>query len=158
MSTGAGYVRVYHTIVDDERFADVYHDSGRLGAWLQLLLLADAMYPASAPLPAYVSRRHVAHLAQCGLIELADHGQYRVHGLAAERHKRSQVGRTGAAMRWQSVGDADAMRTHSNGNAEPMHPRTEPNRTEPSQSQSDFRRRVERTKALIAELQPEGAE
>jgi hypothetical protein len=144
--TGAGYVRVYHTIVDDERFAEVFHSPVRLGTWLQLLLLADAMYPASAPMPSYANRAAVKVLVDCGLIELADHRQYRVHGLASERAKRSQTGRTGAAMRW-----------HSDGNAESMHTRAEPNRTEPGQSQSDFRRRVERTKTLIAEIRAEPA-
>ncbi len=157
MSTGAGYVRVYHTIVDDDRFADVFHDSCRLGTWLQLLLLADALYPASAPLPPYANRRAVAALVSCGLIELADHGQYRVHGLHTEREKRSHIGRTGAAIRWQSESNADAMQTHSGGRAEPVHPRTEPNRTEPTQSQSDFQRRVARTKTLISELRSEPA-
>ena len=146
MSTGAGYVRVYHTIVDDPRFADVFHNPARLGTWLQLLLLADALYPASAPMPPYANRAAVRALVDCGLIELAEHGQYVVHGLAAERAKRSNIGRTGAAMRW-----------HSDGNAEPMHTRTEPNRTEPAGSQSDFRRRVEKTKALIAEIRAEPA-
>jgi hypothetical protein len=144
--TGAGYVRVYHTIVDDERFADVFHSPVRLGTWLQLLLLADALYPASAPLPPYANRQAVKALVDCGLIELADHGQYRVHGLASERAKRSQTGRNGAAMRW-----------HSDGTAESMHPRAEPNRAEPGQSQSDFRRRVEATTRRIAELRTEPA-
>lgn len=141
MSTGAGYVRVYHTIVDDPRFADVFHNPARLGTWLQLLLLADALYPASAPLPPYVNRAAVKVLVECGLIELAEHGQYRVHGLAREREMRSTSARNAAAMRW-----------HSEGTASTMPNRTEPNLTEPSQSQSDFRRRVERTKSVIAEL------
>lgn len=139
--TGAGYVRVYHTIVDDPRFADVFHHPVRLGTWLQLLLLADALYPASAPMPPYVNRAAVKVLADCGLIELAGHGQYRVHGLAAERAKRSQSGRTGAAMRW-----------HGDGNAEPMHTRAEPNRTEPTRSQSDFARRVKKTQERLSEM------
>ena len=142
--TGATYVRVYHTIVDDERFAEVFHNPVRLGTWLQLLLLADAMYPASAPMPSYANRPAVKVLVDCGLIEIAEHGQYRVHGLAPERAKRSQIGRNGAAVRWQS-----------DGNAIGMHSRAEPSKAEQGESQSDFRRRVEATKRLVAEFRTE---
>ncbi len=103
------YVRVYYSVVDDERFADVYHNPTRLGTWLQLLLVADAMYPAPAPIPAYISRSAFRVLVQCGLIELAEHGHYRVHGLASEREMRAQSGRNAAAVRWQSDRNADPM-------------------------------------------------
>jgi hypothetical protein len=45
------YVRVYYSVVDDERFTGVY-DTPHLATWLRLLLLADAMWPASAYVPA----------------------------------------------------------------------------------------------------------
>jgi hypothetical protein len=103
------YVRVYYSVVNDERFAEVYHDARHLGTWLQLLLVADAMYPADAPIPAYASRASVKALVDCGLIDLRPHSQYRVHGLASEREMRSQYGRNASAVRWQSARNADTM-------------------------------------------------
>jgi len=46
------YVRVYYSITDDEKFAELYDDDGALASWLRLLITADAMYPAAAPIPA----------------------------------------------------------------------------------------------------------
>jgi hypothetical protein len=103
------YVRVYYSVVNDERFCDIYHDARHLGTWLQLLLVADAMYPADAPIPAYASRSSVRALVDAGLIEERPHSQYRVHGLASEREMRAQYGRNAAAMRWQSGRNADPM-------------------------------------------------
>jgi hypothetical protein len=96
------YAKVYYTIVDDERFANVYHEARHLGTWLQLLLVADAMYPAAAPVPAYVAKASLTVLVNAGLIELQPHQHYRVHGLASEREMRAQYGRNAAAVRWQS--------------------------------------------------------
>lgn len=116
------YVRVYYSIIGDERFANVYHDARTLGTWLQLLLVADAMFPADAPIPAYVHRASFVVLVKAGLIENAPHQHYRVHGLASEREVRSHSARNAAAVRWQSEGNATASATGM--------PRTEQNRTE----------------------------
>lgn len=107
------YVRVYYSIIGDERFAAVYHDGRHLGTWLQLLLVADAMYPADAPIPAYVHRPSFRILVGAGLIEERPHQHYRVHGLASERGKRAQSARIASAVRWQSGRIADAMPTPS---------------------------------------------
>ena len=122
------YVRVYYSVVNDERFSTVYHDARHLGTWLQLLLVADAMYPADAPLPAYVNRASVKVLVDCGLIEARMHQHYRMHGLASEREKRSQSGRNAAAMRWQSERIAD-----------PMPRRAETSKDETSKAEQDER-------------------
>jgi hypothetical protein len=45
------YCRVYHEIVDDPKFRRVYHDDAALGTWLRMLLIADQMYPNTAPMP-----------------------------------------------------------------------------------------------------------
>ena len=118
------YVRVYYRIVNDERFADVYHDARPLGTWLQLLLLADAMFPADAPLPAHVTRPALKVLVDAGLVELALHGHYRMHGLASERHKCTESARIASAVRW-----------HTERNAEGMPSRAEPSRAETSRAE-----------------------
>lgn len=102
MSEDRKYVRVYYSIVNDERFANVYHDARHLGTWLQLLMVADAMYPADAPLPAYVNRASVKVLVECGVVETLPFQHYRVHGLASEREKRSHAARIANAVRWDS--------------------------------------------------------
>jgi hypothetical protein len=103
------YVRVYYSVVNDERFAEIYHDPRRFGTWLQLLLIADAMFPADAPLPAYVHRPSLKVLADAGLVESRAHQHFRMHGLASERELRGQSGRNAAAVRWQSGRNAEPM-------------------------------------------------
>jgi hypothetical protein len=96
------YSRVYHSIVDDQRFETVYSDDAALASWLRLLLVADAMYPAPAPLPRTVRPRALGVLVTAGLVELVGSEHYRIHGLASEREKRSLSARNAAALRWQS--------------------------------------------------------
>jgi hypothetical protein len=106
MSDGRRYVRVYYSIVNDDRFAAIYHDARHLGTWLQLLLVADAMYPADSPLPAYIHRASVRVLVEAGLVEERPHQHFRLHGLASERALRSQSARNANAVRWESVRSA----------------------------------------------------
>lgn len=109
MSDERKYVRVYYSVVNDDRFAEIYHDGRRFGTWLQLLLIADAMYPADAPIPAYVHRASLKALTDCGLVEIRAHQHFRVHGLASERGLRSESGRIAAGARWHSGRNADPM-------------------------------------------------
>lgn len=109
MADGSKHVQVFYSIVNDGRFADVYPNPTNLGTWLQLLLVADAMYPADAPIPAYVNRRSYRVLVDAGLVEDAPHQHYRMHGLARLRGERSNSARNAAAMRWQSERNAEPM-------------------------------------------------
>jgi hypothetical protein len=88
MSDRAAYSRVYWSIVDDERFAEVYDSDPALACWLRLLLVADMAWPASAPIPSTARKSSVALLVKVGLVELQTGGRYRIHGLDAERNKR----------------------------------------------------------------------
>jgi hypothetical protein len=101
------YSRVYHSIADDPMFAEVYRDRDALGAWLQMLLIADAMYPTSAPLPR--SNRAVTRLIDAGLVVVLPGNRYTIRGLKAERERRSASARNAAAVRWHSEGNAKAM-------------------------------------------------
>ena len=94
MSDERKYVRVYYQIIDDDRFAHVYSDDAALAAWLRMLLDADALWPASASLPRSLPRRVLQVLTESGLIEVSG-SRLRVHGLDAERQRRSDVGRAG---------------------------------------------------------------
>jgi hypothetical protein len=102
MATPARFVRVYHSILDDERFREVYDDDHALALWLRLLLLADAIWPMPAHLPHGHRRAALARLVKAGLIELVDGGRYRVHGLDGERARRSEHARLASEARWQN--------------------------------------------------------
>jgi hypothetical protein len=98
------YARVYHEIVDDPKFRRVYHDDAALGTWLRMLLIADQMYPNSAPMPEETPS--VAMLLRAGLITKRPGNRYIVTGLEREREMRSQYGRNAAAVRWHSGSNA----------------------------------------------------
>jgi len=102
MAERSPYCRVYWTIVDDERFATIYSDDANLATWLRLLIIADGAWPASASLPVTVKARAVKALVDAGLVELAPHGRFRIHGMNSERNARSSAARNAAAVRWQS--------------------------------------------------------
>ena len=157
------YVRVYYAIVDDPKFATVYDDDAALSLWLRLLLIADATYPASAPVPVCDSSA-LTKLAEVRLIDLIGSSRYRIHGLERERLQRSSRARSAATRRWdkdepkdeppaamqeqcvsnadalpeQCVSNADAFPLECVSNADAMQPHLQvsctPNRTEPNQA------------------------
>jgi hypothetical protein len=94
------YVRVYHELMDDPRFAEVYGDDAALALWLRLLLLADAIWPQSPHLPAGYRRRALDLLVRAGLVELVPGRRYRIHGLDRERQARSEQARHAVNVRW----------------------------------------------------------
>jgi len=114
VSERAPYSRVYWSVIDDPKFAGVYDDNAAFAWWVRLLMIADQAYPASAHLPAGVSRQTLKTLTDCGLIDKQAGGRFRVHGLDAERRRRSDMARASADARWSDTGrNADAMRTHT---------------------------------------------
>lgn len=100
------YSRLYHRF--KREFPDVYADDHALATWVRLLMLADASWPLVPPVPRSVRAKPLASLVAAGLVSVAD-DCYTVLGLDAERTRRSDAGRTGAAVRWQSDGNANAM-------------------------------------------------
>jgi hypothetical protein len=95
MSERASYSRVYHSIVDDPKFADIYDDDRRLATWLRLLIVAEQAHPASAYVPAGTNRAAVHALVEAGLVDLGTGSRFRIHGLEAERARRSEAARVG---------------------------------------------------------------
>ena len=115
MTAARIHSRVYHEIVDDPLFEEVYGNDRALAAWLRMLIVADAMYPASAPMPARTPG--VRLLIEKGLVEERAGNRYTIRGLAAERERRSQLARNAAnarhGVRTDSTSNADALQTHS---------------------------------------------
>lgn len=86
------YVRVYYSIVTDEKFKTVYSDDHALAAWLRLLIGADATYPMPAPMPASVAKKALRVLTDAGLVTISG-AHYRISGLDKERAHRFNGGK-----------------------------------------------------------------
>lgn len=114
------YVRVYSRIIDDPRFSGIYTDDHHLATWLRLLIQADAVWPSSVPVPRTCRKPSMTALVRVGLVEILPGDLYRIHGLDAERQKRSDWGKNAADRRWQSGRIAGAMPSQSESNAHPM--------------------------------------
>jgi len=102
MSERAPHSRVYWTIRNDPRLADIYPNDALLATWLRLLLAADMSWPAPADVPASVRRRSLASLRVAGVIELLPGGLFRFHGLDTERGDRRSAAQASAGQRWGS--------------------------------------------------------
>lgn len=109
MSERAPYSRVYWSILDDPKFLGVRSKPIHLGSWLLLLVVADMAHPAPAFVPPTITKPSLRVLTDCGLIDLLPDGMFRVHGLDAERGKRSESGRNASASRWHSERKANGM-------------------------------------------------
>ena len=107
MTAPRPYSRIYHEIADHPRFSGVYANDAALGAWLRMLLIADALWPTSAPMPR--KNPTVRLLIECGLVIEKPGDRYTIRGLDAERERRSSIGRNAADKRWQSERNANAM-------------------------------------------------
>lgn len=99
------YARLYHRFRSE--FPTVYANDQQLAAWVRLLMLADASWPTRPFTPRSVKTRPLAALVEVGLVIL-DGDAYTVRGLDAERTRRRNAGRAGAAARWHSDGNANA--------------------------------------------------
>lgn len=82
------YSRIYWSIIDDPKFADVFDDDKRLATWLRLLIVADQAYPASPSVPFGTDKKALQHLTDCGLVVLGTGFRFRIKGLDAERARR----------------------------------------------------------------------
>lgn len=97
------YSRLYHRF--SQEFPEVWSDDRALATWTRLLMLADASWPMHPPLPRSVKPRVLGVLSELVLVT----GEtYTIRGLDAERNRRRDAARTGAAKRWQSDGNANA--------------------------------------------------
>jgi hypothetical protein len=95
MSDRAPYSRVYWAINRDPKFVGIYGDDSTLALWLRLLITADALWPASAPLPRSAKKRPLEALVTAGLVDLEPDDFYRIHGLDDERGRRAAAARRG---------------------------------------------------------------
>jgi hypothetical protein len=109
------YVRVYQSIVEDPKFVGIVDDDHHLATWLRMLMAADASWPLASPLPAKARRASIKALTEAGIIDVTG-PRFRIHGLDAERGRRSEKAKASADKRW-SDRSATAVLPHSEGNA-----------------------------------------
>lgn len=96
------YVKVYYRIADDPRFETVFDNDAALSWWLRLLLIADGHWPSSAPIPAACKPKALNALTEAGLVDRIGTHRFRIHGLDAEREKRSEHASQASRSRWSS--------------------------------------------------------
>ena len=117
------YARIYYDDLMRE-FPDVYQDNDLLATWIRLLVLAEKMWPIPPEIPRSVRIKTYQRLVESKLVIPCDSHCYRIRGLDAERMRRRDAGRTGAAVRWQSDGNADR-NANASANAMPRRERDE---------------------------------
>jgi hypothetical protein len=100
------YARLYLCIVDDEKFAAIYDDDRHFATYCRLLMIAEGAWPASAHLPATARPTSVKALADARIIDPQPGSRYRIHGLDAERVRRSEHGRHASKARWDARSNA----------------------------------------------------
>jgi hypothetical protein len=160
--TGAAdpYSRIYWRCRDDPKFERVYSDDRAFATWTRLLIAADMAWPASACLYDGCHRSSVKLLSDVGLIDLATGGRYRIHGLDAERGRRSAQGKAAIESRWRGGiplppgeqydpdtdasgadrgGNTDGIRPYPNSSTEGIPSQDEPRRVETKTSRDEAR-------------------
>jgi hypothetical protein len=100
------YARFYYPeFIRD--YPSVYHDDAAFAAWMRLLVVAEQMWPLAMELPRSVRPRPLRVLVEAGLVA-TNGSEFALKGLDAERTRRRASGRIGAAVRWDSDGNANA--------------------------------------------------
>jgi hypothetical protein len=120
------YVRVYFSIIDDPKFAEIYRHEATVGTWLKLLMTADAVWPASCDLPRWVKPGPLTLLTQAGIVDLLPDHRYRIHGLDAERTRRA----TAAAVGGHASGRSRSVEQSLNERSQSLNERSRDERTE----------------------------
>lgn len=100
------YSRVYWSVRSDEKFRGIYANDNLLATWLRLLISADAIWPEPADLPSSCRKVYYHRLVTAGLLDDLGGGQYRIHGLDAERSRRAEHAKTASNARWNARSNA----------------------------------------------------
>ena len=100
---GDEYSRIYWTIVDDPKFAEVFDDDRRWAAYTRLLMAAEQAYPSAAALPRWLADDVMEYLVKVRIIELVRGSAYRIVGLKAEREGRLNGHAVGGIVRSQGA-------------------------------------------------------
>lgn len=102
------YVRVYYRVLSDGKFRGL--SSAAWGQWVRLLVVADGMYPAPAPLPRWTEEEPLAELVAAGIIDLEVGDHFRVHGMVSERAGRAEAATYAADVKHHGLVEANRRR------------------------------------------------
>ena len=69
--SGSDYSRLYHSILDDPKFATVYPDDRAWALYTRLLMAADAAWPTRVALPRSAGKYAIRILVEAGVITIA---------------------------------------------------------------------------------------
>jgi hypothetical protein len=95
------FARIYFDrIARDPKFDGVRHSRNAFGAWSLLLVEAEKAWPADFIRPPWVSAADLRALVMLELVDEKGDGMYAMHGLDAERTRRSKHASDAAASRW----------------------------------------------------------
>lgn len=119
MTDAGQYVRVYYSVVDDERFVTIIDNEAYFGTWTRLLMSADGVWPASADIPRWVKPEALQALVDAGIIDLVAGDRFRLHGLDKERERRSRAGRAGGFASGRARGTRTPVERSLNGRSAP---------------------------------------
>jgi len=92
------FVRIFTDLPNE--YPEVYDDAETLGTYVQLLMLADRMYPMKAQLPRAVADAPLDALTTAGLVILEEWDRFTIKGLAKQREAESEGGRISVQRRW----------------------------------------------------------
>ena len=128
--TAEPYSRLYWKFVDE--FTGVYDDDVLFAWYVRLLVIADGAFPMAATLPRRIDDETISALRDAELIELCGVDRYRIRGMAAERARRSDVGRAGGLASGRSRAQRTIVERSSNDRRTTQ--RTKSNLAKPSQA------------------------
>lgn len=100
------YARFYYADFMRD-YPDIYGDDAAFAAFMRLLTVAEMAWPATPELPRSIRPKGLRTLVDRGLVKVTGH-TFLLKGFVKERTLRADSARRAAALRWQSVGNADA--------------------------------------------------
>ena len=148
------WVRISHAVLDS------ITDNETRGVFLQLAVMANAIYPSSAPIPRNVSDEALAALEKSGLIELHPGDQYRVPSNDEFRSEASERGRKAVAARYARSTDVgtDVVQTYNGRSTDVLPTRTQQNIEEQRTENKEEDNRDSFPLASLTELWCEGCD
>jgi hypothetical protein len=101
------FARIYYQEFRRD-YPEVYADDAAWCAWTRMLIASEEAWPAMPEMPRSVKSKGLRVLVDRGLVTITG-TTFVLKGWVLERTKRAESGRTGAAVRWDSDGNANAM-------------------------------------------------
>lgn len=100
------YARFYYAEFMRD-YPDVYADDAAFAAFMRLLSAAEMAWPTTPEMPRSLRPKGLRTLVDRGLVKVTGH-TFVLKGFIKERTVRAESGRKGAAVRWDSDGNATA--------------------------------------------------